>query len=95
MNLISVNITSFREKLSDYLVLVGLGKAIISVRNAKSGKEVARIVSPVSKESEVDTRIKELEKMVGFAADYPEADRIEFKKMDRDYVEKLRQRIIE
>lgn len=98
MNIISVDISSLREKLSDYLDLVGLGKAEVSVRNAKSGREIARIVKPLAKEKTddlIEKRIKELGKLAGFAAGYSNESRRKFKKMDRDYIKKLRQGIIE
>ena len=98
MDIITVDITSLREKLSDYLALAGLGKTEISVRNAKNGEEVARIVSPtppVSKDDEIEKRIKELEKLAGFASGYSNESRKKFKKMDRDYIKKMRKGIIE
>lgn len=98
MNIISVDVSSLREKLSDYLTLVMLGKAELSVRNAKNGKEVARIVKPLAKdltESAIDKRIKELKAIAGFAAGYSNKSREKFKKMDRDYIKKLRKGIVE
>lgn len=98
MNVITVDISSLREKLSDYLSLVGLGKTEVSVKNAKNGKEVARIVMPLAKEKKdalIEKRIKELEKLAGFAAGYSNESRRKFKKMDRDYIKKLRRGIIE
>lgn len=98
MNLITVDITSLREKLADYLILVRLGKAEISVRNAKSKKEIARIVSPVSsvsRDNEIEKRIAELKKIAGFAAGYPNNNRKLLRKMDLEYVKKLKKRIIE
>ncbi len=98
MNIITVDISSLREKLSDYLNLVGLGRAEISIRNAKNGKEVARIVKPLTKdltESAIDKRIKELKAIAGFAADYPNKNREKLEKMGRDYTKKLLKGIIE
>lgn len=98
MNLITANISDLRNNLSDYLALVAEGKAVVSVRNAKGGREVARIVTPVSsalKDDEIEKRIAELEKIAGFAAGYSNESRKRFKKMDRDYIKKLRKGIIE
>lgn len=98
MNLITVDITNLRNKLSDYLALVGLGKAIISVKNAKSGKEVARIIMPPVGETTddlINKRIEELKKIAGFARGYSDKNRKMFRKMDRDYVKKLRNGIVE
>lgn len=98
MNIITVDVSSLREKLSDYLSLVGLGKAEISVRNAKNGKEVARIVMPLTKEKTddlIEKRIKELRKIAGFAAGYPNTNRKLLRKMDLEYVRKLKRGIIE
>ena len=98
MNIITVDISSLREKLSDYLTLVGLGKAVVSVRNAKSGKEVARIISPVSpttRDEEIEKRITELKKIAGFAAGYPNKIRKLLRRMDIEYVKKLKKGIVE
>lgn len=98
MNIISVDISSLREKLSDYLSLVGLGKAEISVRNAKSGKEVARIVMPADDKTTdelIDKRIEELKKIAGFARGYPNRNREKLEKMGKDYTNKLLKGIIE
>ena len=98
MNLITVDITSLREKLSDYLSLVQLGKAEISVRNAKSGKEVARIVmssDDKTTDEMIDKRIEELKKIAGFASEYPNKNREKLERMGRDYTKKLLKGIIE
>lgn len=98
MNIITANISDLRNNLSDYLSLVAEGKAVVSVRNAKGGKEVARIVSPVSpktKDEEIEKRIAELKKIAGFAAGYPNKNRKLLEKMGKDYTKKLRKGIIE
>lgn len=98
MNIITANISDLRSNLSGYLALVAEGKAVVSVRNAKGGKEVARIVMPSLKETKddlIDKRIKELEKLAGFAAGYPNKNRARLRKMDLDYVKKLRKGIVE
>lgn len=90
MNLITVDIAGFRGKLSDYLTLVSMGRAVVSVVNGKSGKEVARLVSSVSSKSSIDARVKELEKLAGFASKEPRALRNAFKRMSRAEIKKLR-----
>ncbi len=95
MNLITVDISEFRKKLSDYLTLVNVGKAIVSIRNAKSGKEIVRIVSPTSEKETIEKRLKELMELAGFAADLPKTNRKKFVKMEKDYINKLRKDIIE
>jgi len=98
MNIITANISDLRNNLADYLALVAEGKAVVSVRNAKGGKEVARIVTPISpspKDDKIKKRMAELEKIAGFARGYSDKNRKMFKKMDRDYVKKLRAGIVE
>ena len=68
MNLITVDIAGFRGKLSDYITLVSMGKAVVSVVNGKSGKEVARLVSSVSSTEDIDARMRELKSLYGFAS---------------------------
>jgi len=94
MDLITVDISDFRNKLSDYLTLVNLRKAIVAVRNAKSGKEVARIISPTFDEEGIKTRIAELTKLAGFAANYSSSTRKKFAKMEKDYIRKLKREIV-
>jgi len=93
MDLITVDISDFRNKLSDYLTLVNLGKAVISVKNAKSGKEVVRIISPIAIGESVEEREAELLKLAGFAAKYPKTFRKKFEKMEVDYIKKLKKNI--
>ncbi|EKD67756.1 MAG: hypothetical protein ACD_48C00235G0002 [uncultured bacterium] len=81
MNLITVDIAGFRGKLSDYLTLVSMGKAVVSVVNGKSGKEVARLVSTVSSKEEIEARMNELTSLYGFASKTPRASRDIFRKM--------------
>ncbi|PIU03750.1 hypothetical protein COT44_01595 [Candidatus Shapirobacteria bacterium CG08_land_8_20_14_0_20_39_18] len=98
MNLITVNITSLREKLSDYLILVMSGRVELSVRNAKNGNEVARIVGPLTKDltkSLIDCRIEELKKIAGFASEYPNKNREKLEKMGRNDTKKLLKGTIE
>jgi len=98
MNVIIVDISSLREKLADYLTLVMLGKAELSVRNAKNGKEVARIVKPLTKdltERIIDKRIEELKAIAGFAAGYSNKNREKLEKMGRNYTKKLLKGIVE
>ena len=98
MNIITANISDLRSNLSNYLALVAEGKAVVSVRNAKGGKEVARIVLPtpsVSEDDEIEARVKKLEKLAGFAADYPNTNRKLLRKIDLEYVKKLKRGIIE
>ena len=95
MNLINVDISGFRNKLSDYLTLVNLGKAIVSVKNAKSGKEVARIISPILKAETVERRSRELIDIAGFAAPFPDKTRKVLAGMETDYINKLKKGIVE
>lgn len=95
MNLITVDISDFRNKLSDYLTLVKLGKAVISVKNAKSNKEVAMLISPIVEAGSVEKRTKELMDLAGFAADYSKTNRAKFTKMETDYINKLKENIVE
>lgn len=98
MNIITANISDLRNNLSDYLSLVAEGKAVVSVRNAKGGKEVARIISPVSpktKDEEIEKRIAELKKIAGFAAGYPNENRKRLRRMEIEYTKKLREGKIE
>ena len=95
MNLISVDIGDFRGKLSDYLTLASLGKAVISVVNGKNGKEVARLVSPVVSAAVAEKRISELLPLSGFAAGAPTAGHKTFKRMELAYTRKLRKGKVE
>ncbi|MBM3283525.1 hypothetical protein FJY90_04725 [Candidatus Gottesmanbacteria bacterium] len=95
MNLITVDISDFRNKLSDYLTLVNLGKAIVSVRNAKSGREVVRIIGPTVKAETLEKRTEELLELAGFAAASSNKLRKKFAKMEIDYIKKLKRNIVE
>lgn len=95
MNLITVDISNFRSKLSDYLTLVYLGKAVVSIKNAKSGKEIARMVSPATDTPTIETRIRELSKLAGFASGRETSGRKKFDRMETDYTKKLKQGIVE
>lgn len=92
MNLITVDISSFRNKLSDYLTLVNLGKAVVSVKNAKSGREIARVVSPTTEAGAIEKRTKELLEMAGFAAGSPSLSRKKFALMGLNYIKRLKKR---
>lgn len=94
MNLITVDISSFRNRLSDYLTLVNLGKAVVSVKNAKSGREIVRVVSPTMEAGAIEKRTKELLEMAGFAADYSPLSRKKFALMNLAYIKKLKKGII-
>ncbi len=89
MNLITVDIAGFRGKLSDYLTLVSMGKAVVSVVNGKSGKEVARVVSSVSSTEEIDARMRELKSLYGFASKASITLRNRFNKMSIDEIKRL------
>lgn len=90
MNLITVDIAGFRGRLSDYITLVSMGKAIVSVVNGKSKKEVARLVSSVTSTENINARIAELEKLAGFAAKEPRESRAAFKRMSLAEIRRLR-----
>lgn len=90
MNLITVSISEFRNKLSDYLTLVNLGKAVVSLKNAKSGKEIARLVNVTEERGTIEKRVLELFQLAGFAAKYPLKARKKFTKMEKDYINKLK-----
>lgn len=89
MNLISVDIAGFREKLSDYLTLVSMGKAVVSVVNGKSGKEVVRVISSVSSPTDVSARILELESLAGFASKEPRTSRNGFRRMSINEIRRI------
>lgn len=95
MNLITTDISNFRNNLSDFLTLVSLGKSVVSVKNAKSGKEVVRIVSPFEKEEAVGKREKELLELAGYASGTGDINRKKLKLMDKKYVSRLKKGIIE
>lgn len=95
MNLITTDISNFRNNLSDFLTLVSLGKSVVSVKNAKSGKEVVRIVSPFEKEEAIAKREKELLGMAGYASGIKDVNRKKFKLMDKNYILKLKKGVIE
>lgn len=90
MNLITIDIAGFRGKLSDYLTLVSMGRAVVSVVNGKSGKEVARLVSSVTSTSVIDARVKELEKLAGFASKEPDTSRKAFRRMSVNEIRRLK-----
>lgn len=90
MDLITVDISEFRNRLSDYLTLVNLRKATVNIRNAKSGKEVVRIISPIVDKASIEIRKAELFKLAGFASNYPLIKRKKFTKMGIDYIKKLK-----
>ena len=94
MNLITVSISDFRDKLSDYLTLVSLGKGTISLTNAKSGEEVARIVGVKEKKETIEERLAELYSLAGFAAKFKDDSREKFAKMEKDYIKNLKKRRI-
>ncbi|MCL5675754.1 MAG: hypothetical protein M1120_01355 [Patescibacteria group bacterium] len=94
MNYLTVDIADFRNRLSDYLTLVNLGEAVISVRNGKSGKEIVKIISPVSSAGAISRRTEELKGLAGFAAGYSTISRKKFEEMDRNYTKKLRKGIV-
>lgn len=95
MNYLTVDVAEFRNKLSDYLALVNLGEAVISVRNGKSGKEIAKIVGPVVPAAAINKRIEELKGLAGFAIDFSLASRKRFNSMEKDYLEKLKKGIVD
>lgn len=95
MDLITVDIANFRKKLSDYLTLVNLGKAVVSVRNAKNGKEVGRLISPFEGKEIIDRRTSELLKLAGFAAGYSSVARKKLAKMEKAYIKKLKKGLVE
>lgn len=95
MNLLTVSISEFRNKLSDYLTLVNLGKTVVSLKNAKSGKEVARIVNVAEEKDAIERRVAELFGLAGFAAKFSHKARKKFAKMEKDYIRKLKKGIIE
>lgn len=90
MEVITVDISSFRNRLSDYLTLVNLGKAVVSVKNAKSGKEIVRVTSPIGDTGTIEKRIRELREMAGFASGSSFALRKKFLKMNLNYIKKLK-----
>lgn len=95
MNYIAVDIADFRNNLADYLALVNLGETVISVKNGKSGKEIAKITGSVTPDEEIEKRVKELEKLAGFAAGTSLDLRRKFDRMEKEYIEKLKKGIIE
>lgn len=90
MNIISVSISDFRNKLSDYLTLVSLGKGVVSLTNAKSGKEIARLVGIKERGETVEKRMTQLYSLAGFAAKYTDANRKRFAKMEKTYIKSLK-----
>ena len=94
MNYLTVDVADFRNRLSDYLTLVNLGETVISVRNGKSGREIAKIISPVSSVGVISKRIEELKELAGFAAGYSPLSRKKFDEMDKNYIKKLRKGIV-
>lgn len=90
MNLITVSISDFRDKLSDYLTLVSLGKGTISLTNAKSGEEVARIVAVKEKNETIEERLAEVESLAGFAAKIKDTNRTKFARMEKTYIRNLK-----
>lgn len=92
MNLITVDIAGFRGKLSDYITLVSMGKAVVSVVNGKSKKEVARLVSSASSTEDIDARMLELKSLYGFASKESKESkksRAKFHKMSIDEIKRL------
>ena len=94
MNLITVDIAGFRGKLSDYITLVSMGKAVVSVVNGKSGKEVARLVSSVSSTEDIDARMRELKSLYGFASKTSSVSRDKFRKMSIDEIKRLQKDLV-
>lgn len=95
MNYLTVDVGEFRNRLSDYLTLVNLGEAVVSVRNGKNGREIARIISPVFPTGVINKRIEELKELAGFAIGSSAVSRKKFDSMEKDYLKKLAKGIID